>query len=75
MDDRRTILMGRYEIGRLLGQGNFAKVYYARNLTSGQGVAIKVIDKDKVMRIGLMVQIKRNFRNEIGKASERSATL
>jgi 5'-AMP-activated protein kinase, catalytic alpha subunit len=61
MDDRRTILMGRYEIGRLLGQGNFAKVYYARNLTSGQGVAIKVIDKDKVMRIGLMVQIKREI--------------
>ena len=36
-----TILMKRYEIGRLLGQGDLAKVYYARNLTSGQGVAMK----------------------------------
>ncbi|GJN19049.1 hypothetical protein PR202_gb06282 [Eleusine coracana subsp. coracana] len=61
MDARRTILMGRYEIGRLLGQGNFAKVYYARNLTSGQGVAIKTIDKDKVTKIGLIVQIKREI--------------
>ncbi|KAM0831958.1 hypothetical protein ACQ4PT_026533 [Festuca glaucescens] len=57
----RTILMDRYEIGRHLGQGNFAKVYYARNLASGQAVAIKMIDKDKVSRVGLMVQIKREI--------------
>ncbi|KAL6888474.1 hypothetical protein ACP4OV_009500 [Aristida adscensionis] len=61
MDERRTILMGRYEIGRQLGQGNFAKVYFARNLSSGQAVAIKIIDKDKVVRVGLMVQIKREI--------------
>ena len=53
--------MGRYEIGRQLGQGNFAKVYYARNLTSGQVVAIKIIDKDKITRVGLIVQIKREI--------------
>lgn len=53
--------MQRYEIGRQLGQGNFAKVYYARNLTSGEAVAIKMIDKDKVLRVGLMVQIKREI--------------
>ncbi|KAJ1277988.1 hypothetical protein BS78_04G045500 [Paspalum vaginatum] len=61
MDERRNILMGRYEIGRQLGQGNFAKVYFARNLTDGQAVAIKMIDKDKVTRVGLMVQIKREI--------------
>lgn len=55
MDERRNILMDRYEIGRQLGQGNFAKVYYARNLTSGQGVAIKIIDKHKITRVGLIV--------------------
>jgi len=53
--------MGRYEIGRLLGQGTFAKVYYARNLTTGQTVAIKVIDKDKIVKTGLMDQIKREI--------------
>jgi 5'-AMP-activated protein kinase catalytic alpha subunit len=61
MDERRNILMDRYEIGRQLGQGNFAKVYYARNLTSGQAVAIKIIDKDKITRVGLIVQIKREI--------------
>lgn len=45
MDERRTILMGRYEIGKQLGQGTFAKVYYARNLATGQAVAIKMIDR------------------------------
>lgn len=44
--------MGKYEIGRLLGQGTFAKVYYAMNIKSGQSVAVKVIDKEKVMRVG-----------------------
>lgn len=53
--------MERYEVGRLLGQGTFAKVYYARNIKTGQSVAIKVIDKEKVVRVGLMNQIKREI--------------
>uniref|UniRef100_A0ACD5U2S9 Uncharacterized protein n=2 Tax=Avena sativa TaxID=4498 RepID=A0ACD5U2S9_AVESA len=59
--EERSILMGHYEIGRQLGQGTFAKVYYARDLTTGQSVAIKMIDKEKVLRIGLMDQIKREI--------------
>ncbi|KQK10373.1 hypothetical protein BRADI_2g53670v3 [Brachypodium distachyon] len=61
MDERRTILMGRYEIGKQLGQGTFAKVYYARNLRTGQAVAIKMINKDRVTKVGLMEQIKREI--------------
>lgn len=53
--------MERYELGRLLGQGTFAKVYYGRNLRTGQGVAIKVIDKEKILRVGLVNQIKREI--------------
>lgn len=53
--------MGRYEIGKQLGQGTFAKVFYARNLTTGLAVAIKMINKDKVMKVGLMEQIKREI--------------
>ncbi|KAD4584279.1 hypothetical protein E3N88_21880 [Mikania micrantha] len=55
------VLMERYELGRLLGQGTFAKVYYGRNTRTGQGVAIKVIDKEKVLRVGLTNQIKREI--------------
>ena len=37
-----ALLLGRYEVGKLLGQGNFAKVYHARNVHTGEEVAIKV---------------------------------
>ncbi|XP_016512882.2 CBL-interacting protein kinase 2-like [Nicotiana tabacum] len=61
MANKGGILMERYELGRLLGQGTFAKVYYARNIRNGQSVAIKVIDKEKVLRVGLVNQIKREI--------------
>nr|XP_016512882.1 PREDICTED: CBL-interacting protein kinase 2-like [Nicotiana tabacum] len=61
MANKGSILMERYELGRLLGQGTFAKVYYARNIRNGQSVAIKVIDKEKVLRVGLVNQIKREI--------------
>ena len=57
----RNILFGKYEMGRLLGQGTFAKVYYAKNLISNESVAIKVIHKDHIKREGLMQQIKREI--------------
>lgn len=53
--------MQRYELGRLLGQGTFAKVYHGRNLKTSQSVAVKMIDKEKVMKVGLIEQIKREI--------------
>ncbi|XP_062166077.1 CBL-interacting protein kinase 2-like [Alnus glutinosa] len=61
MENKEIILMQRYELGRLLGQGTFAKVYYARNLKTGMGVAIKVIDKEKILKVGMIEQIKREI--------------
>ncbi|KAJ6295363.1 hypothetical protein OIU78_023394 [Salix suchowensis] len=51
------ILLGKYEMGRLLGKGTFAKVYYGKHLVTGESVAIKVINKDQVRREGMMDQI------------------
>ncbi|XWS74427.1 hypothetical protein CRYUN_Cryun02cG0215100 [Craigia yunnanensis] len=61
MENKPSVLTQRYEIGRLLGQGTFAKVYYARNIQTNQSVAIKVIDKEKVLRVGMINQIKREI--------------
>lgn len=61
MENKSNVLMGRYDLGRQLGQGTFAKVYYARSISTNQGVAIKVIDKDKVLKVGLIDQIKREI--------------
>uniref|UniRef100_A0A1J3FF33 non-specific serine/threonine protein kinase n=1 Tax=Noccaea caerulescens TaxID=107243 RepID=A0A1J3FF33_NOCCA len=57
----QSLILGKYEMGRLLGHGTFAKVYLARNATSGESVAIKVIDKEKVLKSGLIAHIKREI--------------
>ncbi|XP_021276011.1 CBL-interacting serine/threonine-protein kinase 25-like [Herrania umbratica] len=59
--EERHVLFGKYEMGRLLGKGTFAKVYYGKELTSGESVAIKVISKDQVKKEGMMEQIKREI--------------
>ncbi|MBA0568722.1 hypothetical protein Golob_006194 [Gossypium lobatum] len=61
MEKKGTVLMQRFEVGRLLGQGTFAKVYQARNLRTGESCAIKTIDKEKIMKGGLIDQIKREI--------------
>lgn len=53
--------MQRYELGRVLGQGTFGKVHFARNLETGMSVAVKIIDKEKVFKVGLIEQIKREI--------------
>lgn len=54
-------VFGKYEMGRLLGKGTFAKVYYGKQIATGESVAIKVINKDQVKKEGMMEQIKREI--------------
>ncbi|XP_047948303.1 CBL-interacting protein kinase 2-like [Salvia hispanica] len=61
MDSKGGVLMQRYEFGKLLGQGTFAKVYHARDMNNGESVAIKVIDKEKIVKVGMVEQIKREI--------------
>ncbi|OMO94018.1 hypothetical protein COLO4_16560 [Corchorus olitorius] len=56
-----NILFGKYEIGKLLGCGAFAKVYHARNVRTGQSVAIKAVSKQKVFKGGFAAQVKREI--------------
>ncbi|KAK5818389.1 hypothetical protein PVK06_023325 [Gossypium arboreum] len=46
-----SLLHGKYKLGRMLGQGNFAKVYHANNLQTGKNVAMKVVGKEKVIQV------------------------
>ncbi|CDY23269.1 BnaA08g12770D [Brassica napus] len=59
--DGAGLLHGRYELGRLLGHGTFAKVYHARNVTTGKSMAMKVVAKEKVIKVGMVEQIKREI--------------
>ncbi|KAJ7568179.1 hypothetical protein O6H91_01G021600 [Diphasiastrum complanatum] len=53
--------VGKYELGRTLGEGTFAKVKFAKNLDTGENVAIKVLDKEKVLKHKMAEQIKREI--------------
>ncbi|MBA0598204.1 hypothetical protein Gorai_007978, partial [Gossypium raimondii] len=50
-----------YELGRTLGEGSFAKVKFAKNIEAGENVAIKIVDKEKVLKHKMIGQIKREI--------------
>ncbi|KAL7210103.1 hypothetical protein ACSBR1_031628 [Camellia fascicularis] len=55
------VILGKYQLGRLLGRGSFAKVYYARSLNDTTAVAIKVIDKAKTVDAAMEPRIVREI--------------
>ncbi|XP_072967417.1 CBL-interacting protein kinase 19-like [Typha angustifolia] len=59
--ETRGLLLGRYDVGKLLGHGTFAKVYHARHAVTSESVAIKVLDKERILKGGLVAHIKREI--------------
>ena len=59
--ESKVVIMGKYEIGKLLGKGTFAKVYRGRAIATGESVAVKVIGKDRVRRADMAEQIVREI--------------
>ncbi|KAG9448536.1 hypothetical protein H6P81_008501 [Aristolochia fimbriata] len=53
--------VGKYEIGKVLGEGTYAKVYLARDVETGEKRAIKVFNKERVVRDRMTEQIKREI--------------
>lgn len=53
--------VGKFELGITLGEGNFAKVKLATNVRTGQQFAIKIFDKEKILKNKLVDQIKREI--------------
>ncbi|XP_016573148.1 CBL-interacting serine/threonine-protein kinase 9 isoform X2 [Capsicum annuum] len=58
---RSRTRLGKYELGKTLGEGSFAKVKYAKNVQTGDHVAIKIINRERVLRQNIMEQIKREI--------------
>ncbi|KAF2562536.1 hypothetical protein F2Q70_00013952 [Brassica cretica] len=52
-EKQRGAVLGKYEVGKLVGCGAFAKVYRGRDTETGQGVAIKVVSKQRLNKGGL----------------------
>lgn len=53
--------VGKYELGRTLGEGNFAKVKFARHVETGENVAIKILDKEKILKHKMIGQVLFRF--------------
>jgi len=53
--------VGKYELGRTLGEGTFGKVKYAINTETNTPVAIKVLDKESIQRQNMGNQIKKEI--------------
>lgn len=49
--------LGKYDVGRTLGEGNFGKVKYARNVESGQPFAIKILEKNRIIDLNITDQV------------------
>ncbi|XP_026387711.1 CBL-interacting serine/threonine-protein kinase 24-like isoform X1 [Papaver somniferum] len=56
-----TRKLGKYELGRTIGEGTFAKVKFAKNTETGENVAIKVMSKATILRHKMVDQIKREI--------------
>ncbi|VYS48462.1 unnamed protein product [Arabidopsis thaliana] len=54
--------VGKYELGRTLGEGNSAKVKFAIDTLTGESFAVKIIDKTCITRLNVSFQIKREIR-------------
>ncbi|CAI8610861.1 unnamed protein product [Vicia faba] len=59
--ENEGVRLGKYELGRTLGEGNFGKVKFARNTDSQQPYAIKIVDKNKIIDLNITNQIKREI--------------
>ncbi|XP_010938917.1 CBL-interacting protein kinase 1 [Elaeis guineensis] len=60
-EGREGMLLGKYEIGRTLGEGNFGKVKYARHVETGKAVAVKILDRKRIQSLKIDDQIKREI--------------
>ena len=49
--------VGKYELGRTLGKGNFAKVKFAWNVDTSENVAIKILNKEKILKHKMITQV------------------
>ncbi|KAH6833687.1 CBL-interacting protein kinase 8 [Perilla frutescens var. hirtella] len=53
--------VGKYEVGRTIGEGTFAKVKFAQNTETGESVAMKVLDRSTIIKHKMVDQIKQEI--------------
>ncbi|CAM8915191.1 unnamed protein product [Rhodiola kirilowii] len=59
--DMEGMRLGKYVMGRTLGEGNFGKVKYAIDSGTGEAFAVKILEKDRIVDLKITDQIKREI--------------
>lgn len=49
--------VGKYEVGRTIGEGTFAKVKFAQNTETGESVAMKILDRSTILKHKMVDQV------------------
>lgn len=57
----KVVQLGKYELGKTLGEGNFGKVKLARDTDCGNYFAVKILEKNKIVDLNNTDQIKREI--------------
>jgi hypothetical protein len=57
MSTTKVKCIGKYELGGTIGEGTFSKVRFAENIETGEAVAIKILDKEKVLEHKMVEQV------------------
>lgn len=57
--------MGKFGLGQTIGEGTFSKFKLARNMETGEVVAIKILDKNEVLKHDTAVQVSFNHTSWI----------
>ncbi|KAK6930369.1 NAF domain [Dillenia turbinata] len=60
-EEKKGMRLGKYELGRTVGEGNFGKVKFAKHLDSGQSFAVKILEKNRILDLKISDQIKREI--------------
>ncbi|GJX84825.1 retrovirus-related pol polyprotein from transposon TNT 1-94 [Tanacetum coccineum] len=55
-DEGMHLQLGKYEIGRTLGEGNFGKVKYAKDVQTGHSFAVKILEKTRIKNLNFSDQ-------------------
>ena len=54
---RMVKTVGKYQVGKTLGEGTFGKVKFALNTETEEAVAIKVLDKERIQQQEMGAQV------------------
>lgn len=62
--EKKGMRVGKYELGRTLGEGNFGKVKFAKNIETGQGFAVKILEKKRILDLKIGDQVRKETKKK-----------